>query len=95
MKTKGVTEYERTRTIDYKFAELCDEIDVLEDRVEYWKSRYNELMAESIKQSNENIDTAKKGVANALMFALSVKDDESGNLVISKEDRKLLATRLQ
>jgi len=95
MKTKGTTEYERTRTIDYKFAELCDEIDALEGRVEYWESRYNDLMAESIKRTNENIDAAKKGVANALMFALSFKDDENGNLVISKEDRKVLAARLQ
>lgn len=34
---------------------------------------------------------AGAGMANALRFALSVQDDEDGNLVISKENRQSLA----
>jgi hypothetical protein len=40
---------------------------------------------------NDNLETAKQGVANALRFALLVSDDENGNLVISKDNRKDLA----
>ena len=86
-------EYEKTRMIDYKFAELCDEVDVWKDEAKYWKAKYDEEIQASIKQSNESMDMAKKGVANALMFALSVKDDENGNMVIEKEDRKTLAEK--
>lgn len=37
---------------------------------------------------NKSLASAQKGVANTLMFALSVKDDENGNLIIDKESRK-------
>ena len=84
-------QYEKTRTVDYKFAELCDEVDKWKDEAEYWKAKYDEEIQASIKQYNESMEMAKKGVANALMFALSVKDDENGNMVIEKEDRKTLA----
>jgi hypothetical protein len=83
--------YEKTRMIDYKFAELCDEVDRWKDKAEYWKAKYDEEIQASIKQSNESMEIAKKGVANALMFALSVKDDKNGNMVIEKENRKTLA----
>lgn len=78
-------------TADIKFTELCEEID-------YWKLRAlkAELTAKEwqdkySQQSNEMLQNAQKGVANALMFALHCSDDEKGNLVIKKEDRKKLA----
>jgi hypothetical protein len=83
--------YEKTKTIDYKFSELCDEIDKWKDHAEYWKKKYEEEIQASIKRSNESMDIAKKGVANALMFALSVKDDKHGNMIIEKKDREILA----
>jgi hypothetical protein len=79
------------RTIDIKFSDLCDEIDYwkartmkAEEDADYWKNEYTENL-------NKNLASAQKGVANALMFALSVRDDENGNLVIDKENRKTLA----
>ncbi len=76
---------------DRLVSSLCDQIDDLEAEVEYWKSKYEEEVRESIQTSNERLEQARKGVANALMFALSVRDDENGNLVIPKEERKALA----
>ena len=61
----------------------------------YWKEMYETERDENNKQLNERLEQSKKGVANALMFALSVSDDENGNLVISKENRKSLAENLK
>lgn len=78
------------RTADLKFIELCDEIDYWRERAmsaeedaRRWKDDYT-------KQINQSLDFAKKGVAQALMFALNTTDDENGNLVIKKDDRKTL-----
>lgn len=84
-------QYEKTRTVDYKFAELCDEVDRWKDEAEYWKAKYEEEIQRSIQQTNESMEIAKKGVANTLMFALHVQDDENGNLVIPSDSRKKLA----
>ena len=84
-------EYKREKTIDYKFSELCDEVDKWKEEAEYWKSKYEEGLEKNIEQTNENLEMAQKGVANALSFALSCKNDENGNLVILSEDRKKLA----
>ena len=78
------------KTIDTKFYLLCEEIDNLKEEVEYYKNLYETERADNFKMLNDNIDNAKQGVANALLFALSVTDDENGNLVISKENRKCL-----
>jgi hypothetical protein len=79
------------RTIDRTVSALCNRIDILEDEVKYWKEKYELEVIERNKNLTEQHDRAIKGVANALMFAMSVKDDENGNLVISAEDRKMLA----
>ena len=78
-------------TVDIKFYELCDEIDYWKVRTKkaeadakYWQDEYSRHLNESIARSG-------KEVANALMFALSVKDDKDGNLVIDKKARKELA----
>lgn len=85
----------KERTIDYQFGKLCDQVDQWKAEAEYWKAQYDEEIQRSIKESNESLIDAKKGVANALMFALSAKDDENGNLVIGKEDRNILAENLK
>jgi len=79
------------KRIDVMAYELCEEID-------HWKSeakRYKALYEEEVKNYNqmttERLEDAKKGVANALMFALSVRDNEDGSLSISKENRENLA----
>jgi len=82
---------QNTKTIDYKFSELCEEIDRWKNEAQYWKEKYEEEISESIERTNESIEMSKKGIANALMFALSVTDDENGNMVINKQDRKTLA----
>ena len=79
------------KTIDIKFLQLCNEIDQWKDEANYWKERYEEINKEYSQHLNQSLDSAQKGVANALMFALSVKDDENGNLIISKKSRKDLS----
>jgi len=81
------------KTADLKFLDLCDEIDywrqrakTLESDVNYWKNEYQELL-------NGNLKSAQQGVANALLFCLSVKDGEDGSLVIDKKSREQLAER--
>jgi citrate synthase len=83
------------KTMDRTFYSLCEEIDDLKEAVAYWKGMYETERDENNKQLNERLEQSKKGVANALMFALSVSDDENGNLVISKENRKSLAENLK
>jgi hypothetical protein len=82
---------QKTNTFDRTVLSLCYEIDDLKDQVEYWKTKYEAEIQENIQRTNESIENSKKGIANALMFALSVRDDENGNLVIDREDRKTLA----
>ena len=79
------------KTAEIKFLDLCDEIDYWKERASeaeananYWKNEYS-------KHLNESIISTKKDVANALMFALAVRDDENGNLIIDKESRTELA----
>jgi hypothetical protein len=79
------------KAFDKTVYELCERIDDLETMVEYWKGKYEEEIRQQSIESNQRLEEAKKGVANALMFALSVRDDEHGNLVIPKEERKSLA----
>ena len=79
------------KTINIEFNRLCDEIDYWKDRADHFESMYKEEMAREAIAVNERLLEAKKGVANALMLALCVKDDENGNLIIEKEDRKALA----
>ena len=81
------------RTADIKFMDLCDEIDHWKAEAEHWKREYEEMRAENIKRMNESMESAKQGVANALMFALSVEDKPDGSLSINKENRKHLAER--
>ena len=79
------------KTIERNVHQLCNQIDDLKDQVEYWKSKYEQEVKERNEEINQRLEETRKGVANALMFALSVKDDANGNLVISNEDRKELA----
>lgn len=79
------------RTIDYKFSDLCEEIDQWKDEAKYWKKMYNEELERSNKAMNESLEMSRQGVANALMLALRVDEDEEGNLIIPKERRTELA----
>ena len=79
------------KTIDLKISELCNEIDDWKQEAEYWKNKFKKLEKDYCKQSDEDLKSAQKGVANALMFALHVEDDADGNLKINKENRKIMA----
>jgi len=81
----------KMKKIEETFYSLCEEIDDLKEAVEYYKNLYANEKASNDKILNENLDSAKKGIANALRFALSIADDENGDLVISKEKRKDLS----
>ena len=79
------------KAIDRTFYSLCEEIDDLREAVKYWKEKYETEVQERNVEWKERNENAMQGVANALRFALAVSDDENGNLVISKENRKELA----
>ena len=70
---------------------LCEEIDYWKEQAEYYKNQFEQERNSNIKQSNEALSAAKQGVANALLFALSVKETSDGCLVIDKEARKTLS----
>jgi hypothetical protein len=76
---------------DRTIQSLCHQIDDLEQEVLYWKERYETEVKERNEEWKQRNEETMKGVANALRFALAVSDDENGNLVISKENRKELA----
>lgn len=71
--------------------DLCNQIDYWKDKAMTYKKLYEDEIKQRSIESNERLEDAKRGVGQALMFALSVKDDQDGNLIINKEDRKLLA----
>lgn len=79
------------KTTDKLFTNLCNKIDYLEEQVLYWKDKFEAEQATNNQILNENLAIAKKGLANAFLFAISASDDEHGNLVISKDNRKELA----
>jgi hypothetical protein len=79
---------------DVLIYDLCDEIDELKAAVKYWKQKFEEERAENIKATNERLEESKKGIANALLLCLSVKDNPDGSLSISKEDRYMLAENI-
>ena len=78
-------------TFDKTVSMLCTRIDNLEYEVDHWKTKYENEVKQQAIDSKERMEEAQKGLANALMFALSVRDDEHGNLVIGKEEREELA----
>ena len=79
------------KTVDNKFHQLCEEIDYWKKQAEYYKEKYEAEIQRSVKETNRQLEESKRGVANTLMLALCVKDNEDGSLSISSEDRKQLA----
>ena len=79
------------RHADKMFTQLCDEVDNWRAEAEYWKQQYEDLRKEHSKQLDEGLKSAQQGVANALMFALSVEDQPDGSMKINPENRKRLA----
>lgn len=80
-------------SFDRTIKSLCTQIDNLEEEVEYWKDKYESEIRQQAIESKQRMEEAQRGVANVLMFALSVRDDENGNLIISKQDRKELSEK--
>lgn len=70
---------------------LCDEIDYLKSAVKHWRTKYEEQLAENVQASRESLKQAQEGVASALLFALSVQENDNGDLVLPKDSRAELA----
>ena len=81
--------------IDLLVADLCEEIDELKLDRDYWKKMYIEERDARSIEMNDRLKDSQKGVANALMLALCVKDNPDGSLTISNEDRKQLAENIK
>ena len=79
------------RHADKMFTQLCNEVDNWRAEADYWKQQYDDLKKEYSKHLDESLKSAQQGVANALMFALSVEDEPDGSLKINPEKRKHLA----
>lgn len=79
------------KAIEENIYGLCTQIDNLRDEVDYWREKYETLLKEYSEESNSRMQEAQKGVANALMFALSVREGANGDLVIPAPERKELA----
>jgi hypothetical protein len=58
------------RTIDYKFAEMCDEMDMLRTRAEYWKKMYDDKNKEWMDLLYSSIAHNEKMMANVLMLCM-------------------------
>ena len=80
-------------TANKTFLQLCEEVDYYKEKAEYFENLYKQERDKYSRQLNDSLEEAKKGVGQALMFALSVSDDANGNLVITKENRKQLANQ--
>lgn len=87
----GLTKNNDMKTIDIVVHDLCEEVDYWKELAEKYEALYKEQLTREAEESNRRLKEAQKGVANALMFALSVSDNEDGSLSVSKEDRALLA----
>lgn len=87
-------EYKLKGREDLLVSQLCREIDHLQESVEYWRNKYEEEKKLYDNMLSQNLADAQKGLGQALMFALSVKDSENGDLVIPAENRELFAKSL-
>lgn len=77
--------------IDYKFSELCEEVDHWRSEAKYWQERSEELQLQISQKLNDDLDKAKKGVGQMLMLAMSIDDKPDGSIGISKDNRKTLS----
>ena len=81
----------KINTFNRTVKSLCEEIDYLKEEIMCLEELYESEKMKNISMTNENLKRAQIDVANTLRFALCVKDNENGDLVISKEDRKNLS----
>ena len=78
-------------TADRTILSLCDEIDRLKEAVAYWREMYETERAENNRIWVENMDRAKADLGKTISLVLAMSEDGDGNLVINKENRKVLA----
>lgn len=83
------------KTAEKTFLHLCEEVDAWKEEAAHWKAKYEQEVQERNEEWKQRSEETSKGIANALRFALSVKDDENGNLIVDKESRKYLAENWQ
>ena len=83
------------KTIDVVVSNLCNEIDQWKEETEYWRDKYEKEAERNNKMVNESLESAKNGIANALVFALNVEDNENGDMVIKKENRNKIAKQFK
>jgi hypothetical protein len=81
------------KTVDIKFSQLCEEIDYWKSEAQYWKEMHDKINREHNEFISERLTESKVGIGNALMLLLATNDLPNGDIVIKKEDRKMLAGR--
>lgn len=79
------------KAFDKTVSMLCEQIDMLEHDVTYWKDKYENEVRERDKENNERCIQAKKDLGNVLSFAFAVQHDKDGNLIIPAEDAKIIS----
>ena len=78
-------------TTELSFLDLCSRVDYWKTRANHFEELYNEERQENVTNLNNSIESAKKGVANALLFSLSATDNPDGSMTIDKDSRTVLA----
>lgn len=83
----------KQKTLDRTISSLCYEIDELKEEVEHWKNLYEKEKMDYNKLLNSSLENSKKDIGNAMLLLLNSEEDDSGNLIINKEARKILAEK--
>jgi hypothetical protein len=76
------------KRFDILISDLCEELDREKENSLYWKDKYEQVVKEKEELFQSSVDHNKKMLGNMLSFALRTKEDNEGNLVMSKENRE-------
>ena len=69
---------------DRTVSELCLEIDILTEEVEYWKAKYEVEKKLSLEKLDKDFDNTKEQLGYIFKLVLNSSEDQDGNLIFSR-----------
>jgi len=72
---------------------IYKEIDDLKEKIKDYKEMYETVKAINNQILSDSLVSTQKGTPTNVMFFMTVSEDENGNLVFKKENRKLLVEK--
>jgi len=81
------------KTTEKSIYSICEEIHELQKAVEYHKNLYETVKATNNQILSDSLVSTQKSTPTNVMFFMTVLEDEKGNLVFKKENRKLLVEK--